>query len=219
MGYIESIDTFYNGNYYRSRLEARWAVYFDLIHEPYEYEPEGLMFNGKFPYLPDFYLPRLKLICEIKNKNAFYVSDYCELVSGTQKAERYKCIARDIKREGGLYVIFMGAPYDYLYGHTRWWWDQHSYPYMEFSDAEGNHTMSYSEVIDNAIRDVINPNLSEQAKYAQKVRFEHGETPEEMISKFEQHKKRMEELSKEETPLVRAIREHNERLERGSGCG
>ena len=31
--------TLYNGRRYRSRLEARWAAFFDLVRWPFEYEP------------------------------------------------------------------------------------------------------------------------------------------------------------------------------------
>jgi hypothetical protein len=53
---MKSINTIYNGNYFRSRLEARWALFFDKAGITYEYEPEGFT-NGVESYLPDFYLP------------------------------------------------------------------------------------------------------------------------------------------------------------------
>lgn len=53
---IKAIETHYNGYKFRSRLEARWAVFFDEAGIEYQYEPEGFT-NGKDCYLPDFYLP------------------------------------------------------------------------------------------------------------------------------------------------------------------
>lgn len=53
---IKAIETHYNGYRFRSRLEARWAVFFDTVGMRYEYEPEGFTNNGTC-YLPDFYLP------------------------------------------------------------------------------------------------------------------------------------------------------------------
>jgi hypothetical protein len=51
------IQTKYKGYHFRSRTEARWAVFFDKLGVKYEYEPEGFELpNGKC-YLPDFYLP------------------------------------------------------------------------------------------------------------------------------------------------------------------
>lgn len=43
MGYkFKSIPTIYNGVLYRSRLEARWAAFFDLIKWKFTYEPYDL---------------------------------------------------------------------------------------------------------------------------------------------------------------------------------
>ena len=57
---ITPIETYYNGCNFRSRLEARWAVYFDLCGIDWEYEPEGYeitLENGHtVKYLPDFVL-------------------------------------------------------------------------------------------------------------------------------------------------------------------
>lgn len=52
---FKAIDTKYNGYKFRSRLEARWAVFFDQLHVPYLYEPEGFDLDGVW-YLPDFFL-------------------------------------------------------------------------------------------------------------------------------------------------------------------
>ena len=53
---IKAIETIYNNYRFRSRLEARWAVFFDAIGIKYEYEVEGYDING-VRYLPDFWLP------------------------------------------------------------------------------------------------------------------------------------------------------------------
>ena len=54
MGEIRSIETEYNGYRFRSRLEARWAVFFDALGVDYEYEPEGFELPSGKRYLPDF---------------------------------------------------------------------------------------------------------------------------------------------------------------------
>jgi hypothetical protein len=53
---IKPIDTSYNGYFFRSRLEARWAVFFDEMDLQYEYEVEAFQLEG-VRYLPDFSLP------------------------------------------------------------------------------------------------------------------------------------------------------------------
>lgn len=66
---IKPIETEYNGYRFRSRLEARWAVFFDEAGIRYEYEPEGYFLDDGIKYLPDFYLPELKAFVEIKHSN------------------------------------------------------------------------------------------------------------------------------------------------------
>jgi hypothetical protein len=51
------IQTKYKGYHFRSRTEARWAVFFDKLGVKYEYEPEGFELPDGTWYLPDFYLP------------------------------------------------------------------------------------------------------------------------------------------------------------------
>jgi hypothetical protein len=56
---IRSVETLYQGYRFRSRLEARWAVFFDALGLKWEYEPQGYDFGAIGCYLPDFYLPEL----------------------------------------------------------------------------------------------------------------------------------------------------------------
>ena len=48
---MNAIPTHYNGINFRSRLEAKWARFFDLLGWNWDYEPVD--FDG---YIPDFYL-------------------------------------------------------------------------------------------------------------------------------------------------------------------
>lgn len=63
---IKPIETVYNGYHFRSRLEARWAVFFDAAGVKYEYEPEGFELEDGTKYLPDFYLPTFGVYAEVK---------------------------------------------------------------------------------------------------------------------------------------------------------
>jgi hypothetical protein len=62
---IRAIETEYNGYRFRSRLEARWAVFFDTLGVSYEYEKEGFETEAG-RYLPDFWLPQFGAWYEIK---------------------------------------------------------------------------------------------------------------------------------------------------------
>ena len=55
---IQAIETHYDGYRFRSRLEARWAVFFNALGVRYEYEKQGFVLNG-VRYLPDFWLPHV----------------------------------------------------------------------------------------------------------------------------------------------------------------
>lgn len=63
---IQAIETVYKGYRFRSRSEARWAVFFDTLGVKYIYEPEGYVFEDGTRYLPDFYLPNANMFFEVK---------------------------------------------------------------------------------------------------------------------------------------------------------
>lgn len=66
MEQLKAIETKFDGHRFRSRTEARWAVFFREIGLNYEYEKEGYILpSGKW-YLPDFWLPDLGLWFECK---------------------------------------------------------------------------------------------------------------------------------------------------------
>ena len=64
---FKAIDTRYHGYKFRSRLEARWAVFLDELRVDYRYEPQGYVLE-ETPYLPDFYLTQHSCFLEIKGK-------------------------------------------------------------------------------------------------------------------------------------------------------
>ena len=99
MADIKAIETFYNGYRFRSRLEARWAVFFDALHIKYEYEPEGFQLSDGSTYLPDFYLPALNYFIEVKGKNNHLLSDL-------KRAERFA-----LEHKTAL-MIMSNIPYD-----------------------------------------------------------------------------------------------------------
>jgi hypothetical protein len=87
---IPAIPTWYAGCYFRSRLEARWAVFFDALRIRWQYEAQDFEVGWRlkhawcsefsncgssaapcgglqgFRYLPDFWLPDLELHVEVK---------------------------------------------------------------------------------------------------------------------------------------------------------
>jgi hypothetical protein len=64
---VRAIETEYAGVRFRSRLEARWAVFFDALGVSWRYEHEGFELpSGR--YLPDFWLPDVDVWVEIKGR-------------------------------------------------------------------------------------------------------------------------------------------------------
>jgi hypothetical protein len=81
----KAIETEYKGYRFRSRLEARWAVFFDAMGYIWEYEPEGFVstdWGSPIRYLPDFYLSASKTWVEVKGSDESLKED----------AQRLECI-------------------------------------------------------------------------------------------------------------------------------
>jgi hypothetical protein len=54
---LRALETRYAGHRFRSRLEARWAVFFDELRIAWQYELQGFELSDGSLYLPDFFLP------------------------------------------------------------------------------------------------------------------------------------------------------------------
>lgn len=63
---IAPIETTYANTRFRSRLEARWAVFFDHLNVKWLHEPEGYILGNGDQYLPDFWLPTEQVWVEVK---------------------------------------------------------------------------------------------------------------------------------------------------------
>ena len=72
---VQAIETFYAGYKFRSRLEARWAVFFDSLNIEWQYEPAGFErsefdddnnFQIVDRFLPHFYLPKSETWGDVK---------------------------------------------------------------------------------------------------------------------------------------------------------
>lgn len=59
------VQTRWGGYYFRSRLEARWAVALNALGVKWTYEPQGHVVGGR-AYLCDYWLPEHKVWAEVK---------------------------------------------------------------------------------------------------------------------------------------------------------
>jgi hypothetical protein len=116
MGTIEAIETSYAGCRFRSRLEARWAVFFDHLDLRWDYEPQGyLVGEAGRPYLPDFWLPDLETWAEVKGETAALdmslMKDAVGYPHGLGRSDSY----------GEISMLILGpvpAPADFAYLHA-----------------------------------------------------------------------------------------------------
>lgn len=123
---MEAIETKYNGYRFRSRLEARWAVFFDALGVGYEYEPEGYDIGGQW-YLPDFYIPSLDVFLEIKPLGLNeYIMDKAEMTCRKFRDETNQgIIMRFGSPSDSVYSRFYGFSYETEEGTGNF--DAHSF--------------------------------------------------------------------------------------------
>lgn len=100
---IKAIETLYSGYRFRSRLEARWAVFFENMYIDYEYEYEGFELSDGTKYLPDFWLPRFQTFVEIKG------ADQIRFIDNVRSVHEKKI--EMLSRETGMpAMLCYGAP-------------------------------------------------------------------------------------------------------------
>jgi len=202
---IRAIETVYDGYRFSSRLEARWAVFFNALGIEYEYEKEGYDLGELGWYLPDFWLPQVQMWAEVKasSLNASELAKLEALVlmtkhsglmlEGVPTSRNYWALEYGEAREGYSpvpwdknYTTEAEARYDALplVPITIWcdYWltDNHRY-WLHECRFYGN--------IGTCEPDVINPSgcevgcmckwcdLDGALTAARSARFEHGENP------------------------------------------
>ncbi len=89
---MKAIETEYDGYRFRSRLEARWAVFFDAMNIEFDYEFEGFELpSGR--YLPDFWLPQVKMWAEVKPIK--FTDEEIQKCKELKDATGYHCLLLD----------------------------------------------------------------------------------------------------------------------------
>ena len=193
---IKAIETVYNGYRFRSRLEARWAVFFDALGIQYEYELEGFDLGAFGWYLPDFWLPQVNMWAEVK-AGAF------------AKDERHKCEALALETKHPV-LMLEGAPAarNYWACELEWFCEDVGPDFTDTRAAPTRHIMYMDYLLDERHRywktesrfyastgvgpfEVINSQWNDHPvtcicewcdphgaiRAARQARFEHGEQP------------------------------------------
>lgn len=100
---MKAIETVYRGYRFRSRLEARWAVFFDALGLKWEYEPEGYVLPDGSGYLPDF---RFTPLVDGRVHTQFVE------VKGQSPTAREIEVADQLAKAEGCTLIVVGDPLD-----------------------------------------------------------------------------------------------------------
>ena len=110
---IKAIQTAYKGYHFRSRLEARYAVFFDALGLEWEYEPEGFDLGDGVYYLPDFLIKTIagdvyvEVKGGLKNGSDLDVVDRLKILSLVEKMPLGCCvyILGDMPKEGFSHIF------------------------------------------------------------------------------------------------------------------
>lgn len=159
---MKAIETSYKGYRFRSRLEARWAVFFDALGIKWEYEKEGYRLWSDdrrewINYLPDFCLynikcPELKCYIEVKP---------------SQVSEDEEIKARALARASNVtIVIVQGDPLD-VSGKV----------FSNFSIMNRKSRAALLYVFRVCLGDDFEDEYEVAATKARSARFEFGEVP------------------------------------------
>lgn len=148
-GKPQAIETVYRSYRFRSRLEARWAVFFDRIGTNWVYEHEGYELpSGR--YLPDFFFPESKFFVEVKPGP---MPAWCALV-----ASREAILAEELVASLGYYdhalLMVFGDP-------------------LEAGEKMAMHGFGCGRCSPAALRQAT-PLRTAAAVAARQARFEHG---------------------------------------------
>jgi len=175
---IKAIETKYKGYRFRSRLEARWAVFMDSLQQEWIYEPEGYHLNSGM-YLPDFYLPDNDMWIEIKpyspdNNDRRKIEELC---IKTYKIGAF-CIGMPHSLQVEAYIGYIKRSGDNWVGWRKVEWCRCDYSHgmrLHLSNDRIWCTTDRQQVrcITHASRSI----LEEHYNSAKSARFEHGETP------------------------------------------
>lgn len=168
---IKAIETVYAGYRFRSRLEARWAVFFDTLNIHYEYEPQGYDLGEHGRYLPDFWLPQVKMWAEVKSRPFTTVEKAkCKALA---KGTGYPCLMLDGPPATRNYWAFTGnvdsedypGEMDYVLSDSKRYWENEGRFFS--STGIGLFEINYFDYLEDC------PGILA----ARQARFEHGETP------------------------------------------
>jgi hypothetical protein len=183
---IKPIQTTYRGHRFRSRLEARWAMFFHRAGVDWHYETQGFMVGGR-PYLPDFYLPATGTWVEVKGAEAELDHDLMEAaptcLPGEGSPQFLILGPMPEAPEGGnwAWLGFSAETFDGEQIVLDGWWQFGDGGLLEHA-AETSCAPPFSAGGDEWLSPALNmagevpPRFIDAYRAARSARFEHGES-------------------------------------------
>ena len=190
----KAIQTSYKGYLFRSRLEARWAVFFDACGVDWEYEPEGYDLGDGIRYLPDFLLHGVEgrdggdLYVEVKGKMTDADAQKINRFVGagaTDEHGKYNRAVLVVGRipEGDDIDDIIQYVRDRAYSDHGDWPNEFNFENIDrdyFAAHPGINRTGGFELFGDAgsyLRDMDGEATERAYRKARCARFEHGETP------------------------------------------
>jgi hypothetical protein len=171
----KAIETNYKGYRFRSRLEARWAVFFDVLGVEYRYEIEGFNLEGAC-YLPDFWFPH-----SVKDFAKEGWGMWGEIKPREIEAAEYQKVVALVESTKHNALIFQGDPWPGNYSVTKISGTHFNPPKifnnLVFCHDEENGIVGLRSDEISSYPTVFRGSLDSAFKQARAARFEHGETP------------------------------------------
>lgn len=191
---IQPIQTSYAGHRFRSRLEARWAVFFDELGIAWQYEPQGYLVD-RTPYLPDFLLTECGTWVEVKGSED-------DLDRGLMAAAARHLPAMPHIGERGPRLLILGALPEHATAGDWGWIGLTPWSHPDEGEGIEDHHYGFGSFHKNRrpwvlyntsaatafaaggpdtewlqpVRDLSEPGAPDAYLAARSARFEHGET-------------------------------------------
>lgn len=167
---IKAIETQYKGYRFRSRLEARWGVFFDALGIKWGYEVEGYDLDECGYYLPDF------IITTQQSNKPIVIEIKPEFTDDNGTLRKPAVTAKELDTAG--FMLF-GDPFECFCGKeiteltTGWLFYKRSAVPISSHVLVIYFAMHVLELSFPAAYEACN----QAAIKAREARFEHGETP------------------------------------------
>lgn len=169
---VKAIETIYKGYRFRSRLEARWAVFLDDLGVEWQYEVEGFELPDGSKYLPDFHINEQGLYTPGKHTYGPWLEVKGECPT-KREVEKMELLCTSLCSYG---LLVWGMP-----GEENW-----LHFHKEIGVDDGSDSSPYGAIAGNCLVDYLLPGswdwprrfqtYQESVNAAKSARFEFGES-------------------------------------------